>query len=235
MSKLTPFLIEFVGLPGVGKSTIARRVLAKLEEGEVPAWSPIAEINNKKSPIIRSLAKLPYVFYGWLRNPALVFDYAMQVRNGRMNKILLFNWLYVHGVVEWYLARPGITVCDQGLIQAVWSFHLSESDHIADFYRRILLENYPNHVSLIVQIEASPQIIRSRLGSRAVNDSRVEAEKTATYTVLDAIRAYESVTDAVRELADSRDAVSVLTLKNNDRSDLKYNVNKIVSYFEGVE
>lgn len=224
----SPFFVEFIGPPGAGKSTVARRVCIGLREAGISTRSPVAAINNQLSPAIRPLAKLPYVTYGGLKTPTLLFEYARQSLPSEFNTPLLFNWLFVFGVTSWNRSQPGVTLYDQGMIQALWSFHLSERNHVVDFYRRKLLATYPESSTLLVRIEASSEVIYTRLRSRTINDSRVSPESSAEFTVRDAMRAYETVTETIRQLAEVRDQISVLTFQNNNSSDLEVNVQEIV-------
>lgn len=224
----SPFFLEFVGVPGSGKSTISHRVVEALTVREDCSVSePTYAINGRLS-LSQPIAKLPYIGYGAIHEWKLVRWYATQAGPVALNPLLLLNWLFVRGVVEWSLFRSRATALDQGLIQALWSFQLSESADTVSFFRRRLLEVYPRTSSLIVCVEVSPQTARARLEDRIDNQSRVGPGRTASFDVSESSEAYQSTKGIVRELVNSRPGAAMVTLQNDAQTDLAANVESVV-------
>lgn len=227
-----PFLLEFVGVPGSGKSTISRRVAETVRNsGNCSFNEPTHFINGQLPLPIRPVAKLPYAGYGAVHEIPRMRRYITRNGSTSLNPSLLFNWLFVRGVVEWNSGRNWATALDQGLIQAFWSFRLSESDETVAFFRRRLLEVYPETPSLIVCVEASPETVETRLASRVDNRSRVGV-RPASFDTEESWKAYRYTRGIVRKLVASRLEVAMLTLQNDDQAELAANVESVVDNME---
>ena len=224
--------IDFVGLPGSGKTTLSRRVNASLNQAGRLATNPISQLNENLSGWSRPLAKLPYATYGWIQDPTLPFEY-FQSSQKNPNIALLYNWLFVRGVMVWHRARPEITLYDQGMIQAVWSFRLSESEEVVALFQKRLLNTYSETPTLIVCVEAAPNVLGTRLAARANNPSRVDVGRSAAFGIGDALGAYRfTKEEIVRKLVETLPHATMLTVQNNDRADLAANVEVIVTEIE---
>jgi hypothetical protein len=225
----SPFILEFVGVPGSGKSTISQLVVEALIDSRNCWFSePTRVIGDLPFPY-RLASKLPYAGYGATHELALMRWYASHANAVSLNTLLLFNWLFVRGVVEWNVSKKRAIALDQGLIQALWSVFLSESEHTVSFFRRRLLEVYPRTSSLIVCAEVLPQTANSRLASLVDNQSRVGTDRTASFDTNASWQAYQSTKQVVHELVDSRPRTRMMTLQNNNRGDLGGNVMSVVS------
>jgi thymidylate kinase len=224
-----PFLLEFFGVPGSGKSTISHRVVEALTARENCSVSEPTYAINSRPSLSQPIAKLPYIGYGAIHEWKLVRWYATQADPVALSPSLLLNWLFVRGVVEWSLFRSRATALDQGLIQALWSFQLSESADTVSFFRRRLLEVYPRTSSLVVCVEVSPQTARARLDGRIDNQSRVGPGRKASFEVSEAWEIHQSTKEVVRELINSRPGAAMLTLRNDAQTDLTANVESVVA------
>lgn len=229
----SPILVEFVGVPGSGKSEISHRVAKVLRSsGRYPFSEPTHLINSRLPPPLRLVAKLPYAGYGALQELKLLDRFVNRAKVSSLNPALLFNWLFVRGAVEWTLIRNQAATLDQGLIQALWSFRLSEADDTVALLRRRLLEVYPKMNSLIVCVEVSLDAARSRLASRSNNQSRVGTSPATSFDVKESWDAYRYTREIVRRIVDSRPGATMLRIQNEDQADLAANIETVVS---GVE
>lgn len=224
----SPILLEFVGIPGSGKSKTSHRVVETLRsQQQRPFWEPTYTISKYSRWSFRQAAKVPYIGYGGVHKQAVARQYISQ-KGLSLNPVLLFNWLFVRGVVEWSVHRNHDTALDQGLIQALWSFRLSEPEDTVAFFRQRLLEIYPRIRSLIVCVEVSSQTAEVRLAQRGDNRSRVGTGLDASFNTEEAQSAYRYIKDIVYELVDSRPEVAMLTLRNDDQSDLRSSVESVI-------
>jgi len=220
----SPFLVEFVGIPGSGKSTLSHRVVRTFANMEniSSVNQPTYVINERLPPFLSPVAKLPFAGYGSVHENALLEQCISFNHFTFSNLPLLYNWLFVRGVFRWYSTPNRITALDQGLIQALWSLRLSESSDIVSCFRDRLLEIFPRTPSLIVCVEVSIEAAAKRLANRSANPSRVGPE--ASFTVREAFSAYRYVKDVVRGLVESRPHAVLCVLPNEEKADLTANV-----------
>lgn len=215
----SPLLVEFVGVPGAGKTTISRRAVVALA-GERRVAQPTYAINEVFGPPRRQLAKVPYVLRGAVASPDFPLRYA-GIASARLRPSLLFNWLYATGAAHRAARRDAITVFDQGQVQAFWSFVVSEPGDVVSFARRALLEVLPDAPHLLVFVRASRDVVSSRLGARASTQSRIDPNGPPGRSVDDALEAVERVADVAARLAAARPDVSLVEVRNEDRADLE--------------
>jgi thymidylate kinase len=233
MDSMSSLLIEFIGIPGAGKSTISKRAVHLMSKDDVCVKQPTYDINNGLSSLVRPFAKIPYVVYEsmGIKNTALS-TYIKQKGIYHLNFKLLFNWLFVNGVIGWEVGKKQITVLDQGLLQALWSFHLSEPEHTTELFRSVLLsDKFPKSPTLIVCVNVKSKIAKTRLSKREKNPSPVGSDESTPYNPTDAIESYRHIKEnVIPSIIKKREDTAVLSLNNNDRSDFDENVKKIYNF-----
>src|SRR5690348_7408027 len=120
--------IEFMGLPGVGKSTIARGVCAKLRAaGHRLGLSPDDYVYAH--PLVLRAYKLARIAAHGALHPDLALRSARRSRAfpqpSRSTAIrLLHNWLYVSAVCATRPRHRRLVVLDQGVCQGLYSLAL---------------------------------------------------------------------------------------------------------------
>jgi len=221
-----PFLVEFVGIPGSGKSTLSHRVVRTFANMEniSSVNQPTYVINERLPPFLGPVAKLPFAGYGSVHENALLEQCISFNHFTFSNLSLLYNWLFVRGVFRWYSTPNRITALDQGLIQALWSLRLSESREMVSCFQNRLLEIFPRTPSLIVCVEVSIETAKERLANRSANPSRVGVGPDASFTVGEALSTYSYIKDVVRGLVESRPHAVLCVLPNEEKADLTANV-----------
>ncbi len=231
----SPILLEFVGVPGSGKSKTSHCVVETLKSQHHRSfWEPIYTIGKYSPWPLRQAAKLPYIGYGAVHEQTVVREYVSQNKLTTSKLALLLNWLFVRGVVEWSVRQNHDAALDQGLFQALWSFRLSEPHSLVSLFRRQLLDSYPRVPSLIVCIEVSPQTAEARLARRVDNRSRVGASSDASFSTKEAQSSYRYTKDVVYELVDSRPGVAMLTLRNDDNTNLRSAVESVIQELKSL-
>ena len=224
-------LVEFVGLPGAGKSTLATRVVEALQTQEIYPCSPVAEINCR-STFNRLTSKTMYAGRSGLTRP-LITSAAIRTTGFRRlfstgdSRSVLFNWLFIHGVIERYRRSEDVVILDQGLLQAYWSARLSETDAFCNHIRWGILDKYAHTPILVVNIQVSPETIQTRLDDRDPNPSRVKPDQEGKYSITDATQAYTRTRDLMNSVAKQNDNAESLTISNENMEDIEPNVKKI--------
>ena len=115
------FLIEFAGMPGVGKSFLSKRLFDQitLENKNIFLNTHITDYRNNKS---RLLFKLRLFILLFLRYPRSFIVAFVSTRNYpiKYKLSLILNWIVAIGSIKLNLHYSKI-ILDQGLVQMLWS------------------------------------------------------------------------------------------------------------------
>ncbi len=170
------YVVEFCGLPGAGKSTLARAVVAQLRLRGVPTTEVMATLGPDATRAARLTRKFSAVLSGIRAtgSPRVVADVALrsaqQDRRDRLARPA--NLLVVRHAVTRARSRPGVHVLDQGPLQEWWSAALRADD------TRVLemaAHDRAPRADLVVQVHAPIEMLVDRLEARGPRQSRLEA------------------------------------------------------------
>ncbi len=210
-------VVEFVGLPGVGKSTLSRRTAAVLAKDQPRVSEPIGKINDRSGPL-RILSKGHFALEHAIRQPRSTIDTARRIKTmGQPTTADLvrvsFNFQYVTGVVAHAQSRPGVTLLDQGPYQGLWSIglrSLRDWDDLLDRLDDSLSRTAPD---LVVFVEVDIDTITDRLQTRTDGDTRFAPGIPEFDRGIDGY-------DYLKERIQSADHIDSLVIKNETRDDL---------------
>ena len=168
--------IEFMGLPGVGKSTIARGVCAKLRAaGHRLSLAPDGYVYAH--PLVLRAYKLARIAAHGALHPGSALGSAYRSRSfpqpswATMIR-LMHNWLYVSAVCASRPRHSRLVVLDQGLCQGLYSLALqSDNDGLPNVRHALESGICPD---LVVSIEAPCDVVRERMRGRADTYSPTE-------------------------------------------------------------
>jgi AAA domain len=174
-------LVEFFGLPGVGKSALSRRVAEQLAARGVSVSEPSYALAHGMGRTTRRLGKAVHVLRELVLHPISSLRAARAIAatdqpSRALTWNLTFNWLLVLALTRRARQRHGAVLLDQGVLQAVWSIGLDGNAKAA----LALVDSLPHSVGLpdiCVIVEAGASTVEQRLNHRLAKDSRVDRQR----------------------------------------------------------
>ena len=216
-------VVEFFGVPGAGKSTIAHRLGQRLTADGYSVTEPTYTLVHDRTHTRRYLAKMGYAASTTVRRPGRALSSGRllaataQPTHSTMGK-LLFNWLFVHGVVDTHRG-DGVRLLDQGLCQAVWSVALrADHDRLTELSARAVNALSRAGTAHLVVVEITPETARDRLVARATDESRISPTE-ADGTIVDAFECKAKVEKAIVAAAADEPTMDIIRVRNETSVD----------------
>ena len=170
-------VVEFLGLPGAGKSTLARLAAEALVEcGIAVEYVNLAPTRGAGLPR-RWLRKAGRVIEGLARTPRCSARTIRRIHETRQRSprdflITAFNWLLVTTLVRRAAASRKVVLLDQGIAQALWSVGFSaQGDAWQETMRQVASRAPAPDMIFLVQV--APLNIADRLALRRYKSSRL--------------------------------------------------------------
>lgn len=216
-------IVECIGVPGVGKSTLSHRVAAILRHAGIPCAEPTYEIDHAMTPRRRIALKIQFAVIGALRRPSQVAAWVSAIlasgqRSVREAGAVTLNWCYLVEVVHRAARAPGVHILDQGLFQAWWSLQYGAQSGrplSSDLAGRLFPPSADS--TLVVALDASVATALARLRGRGGQGSRVDRDMAGGRSAEPAMRAseiFDQLVECVRGL-ETEPALRVLRVTND--------------------
>jgi thymidylate kinase len=169
--------VELVGIPGSGKSRRARKLTERLGDRGVTVGQPQAPL-APAVPTVRRLARKARACGATVvTEPGTAARVGLGVlRSGQpgagqaLGRVV--QWLVAEDVAIRAARRPGVSIVDEGLVQALWSIGLRGD------VRPVLaaLDAAPRRApaDLLVVVRVPPELALARLAVRASRHSRTQ-------------------------------------------------------------
>ena len=135
-------IVEFLGLPGAGKSTLSQLAAEALAERGIAVECANRMLGSEVGPTRRWLRKSGCVIDGLVCAPHDLGNAIRSVNRTRQRSLseflhTTFNWLLVTALVRRAARSPKVVLLDQGVAQALWSIGLSaQGEAWQDIMRR---------------------------------------------------------------------------------------------------
>lgn len=217
-------LVEFLGLPGAGKSALSRRVAAELERRRLPVDEPSRGLAHDIGRASRLRRKSLRVALELLRHP-LSSARAARILAGSAQPSaaecarLLFNWLLVTALARDAHSRGGLHLLDEGPAQGAWSVALEGRLESA----LALLAALPPGAApdLVVVLESSLEAVAARLRSRPEHDSRLDSRLDTEPQLLQRGElCVGRIQEALGSIVAARDGSGLVRARNEQPADL---------------
>ncbi len=222
--------VEFLGLPGAGKSTISRLVAGLLHERGVAVTDPAPDAARPDRSLTRGATKLWYAGRALLRHPGHAARWIRLIVHSRQRRLadawtILVNWLYLLDRVGRHHTAPGVHVMDQGLFQALWSLAYGAGASVIPTAAVLkeLQAALPSRC-VVVLVEVGCGAALARLRQRRVGWTRLQHDVTAgdaNAPVTAAAAALWQVEQVAVDLA-AHHRIRLLRVRNDDAAALPF-------------
>jgi hypothetical protein len=165
--------IEFMGLPGSGKSTIAAQLESDLKQQGFKTVSRSAELADNYPFVWRHCRRLLRVVRNATRCRRLYLDtFKLITDSGQKShwdraKVTWNLWSVIALMTDCRAAVDSVTIIDQGLFQAIWSIQLSSSKKLSTAVWIDLLSAAGTADVLVVNVQSEIPILSNRLVARS--------------------------------------------------------------------
>lgn len=174
-----PVIIEFIGLPGSGKTSVSDEVVELLKNNfnkEIVIVTA-ADVRNYWKSNLFSIIKFRIFLEGLstLLQQPLIFMYFLFNSPGQIKR--LFS-IFVYDRYLKYVKSSGyadIFIFDQWVLQGIWSlFALNTRNNYQNILSKII--NTIESPDIIIYLDTNRKIISERIASRKDNGSRFEGD-----------------------------------------------------------
>lgn len=226
-------IVDFIGLPASGKTTICKKVYTRLKEESIKINYPLMEIYEipwGRRNLYKGLKVLSYIVKNFKKTfsfSKIIFSY------GQARKIdyfrIIFNNIFLFSIQDKYKNSNEVYIIDEGVIHHIWAITIGALKEI-DI---IKLLSYYETADLTICVNVSEETINKRNQNRnfknedkqkrRLNDrhkyilSNIDKESKRITKILDNIEQYKM----------KQNKNYVLNINNNDIYDLDNNTNKI--------
>jgi hypothetical protein len=225
--------VEFLGLPGVGKSSVSRRVAEILAAKGLPVRQPTYTLDHGPGKLERTLRKSLYVIGEVLSHPHYSLLSAKALRDSRQESFhilfkMLFNWLLVSAMMRRHRTAGGIHLYDQGIFQGLWSIGLGAKNGAIRLVGDRLAPWIPAP-TVVAVVEADLSTVTRRLEERGGRHSRADAWRAQDAEMF---ARSSSLLEETKGLV--RTPIRVIPIQNDRDSDLEANAALLARNIEEI-
>jgi glycosyltransferase involved in cell wall biosynthesis/thymidylate kinase len=226
-------LVEFIGLPGSGKSTLNYEVAEVLKDRGIRVESPTMDI-TKRFIFFRVPVKLYFFCSETIFHPFFslkLYSFIISTEQKGLNNLVkvFFNLSYVVNLIRRSKRNRQISLLDQGIIQALYSIIFSAGLDIDDIIKRIPELPLPD---LVVSLQVSKENVLKRINRREYIQSRIEFYgESERYNFLEKA---ENILNKLESYIKSNKGIELIELNNNTEVDLRKVQDILPAYIKKV-
>ncbi|MEC1719112.1 hypothetical protein [Schinkia azotoformans] len=224
-------IVEFIGLPASGKTTIAKHIHLQDSIGNKKVKYPLYNIYKYswfKRNLFKSLSVLKYIVV----NPYKSFKLYMAIFKTNQSSWadlikVYFNYIFLIVNYLKYKNCDDIILFDEGFLHNMWAILYAsnnKSDSI-DLKEFIVNGCLPN---IVIKVDCNAEIIIERLFSRNSN-TRIEKEDNIVEKVKNSINEIGHIINSARSITGDFN-IDFFSVDNSKDNDLNIHVENIISF-----
>ncbi|MCI8661626.1 MAG: hypothetical protein HFG54_15515 [Lachnospiraceae bacterium] len=162
-------VIEYLGISGVGKTTLAEKDYTKLLQGGKCVYWYSKDLYKNRGWLIRNIIKAGHVLLYSVNHLKWVIEYRdfldAHIPNKKDTYTLLFNGIFLKKMLSFNKNPDDIYLFDEGALQYLWAIYLRSKQemNMQDILNIKRIFGLPNKVKVLY---ASADTIERRLLSR---------------------------------------------------------------------
>jgi thymidylate kinase len=227
-------IVEFIGLPGSGKSTVAKSIFEEKQIKKLHITYPLYNLYNK-GWVQRNLIKFVLVINYFIFNFFYSLDVIKLIKSTKQNSTkniikLSFNFLFFLSVHKKYKESKDIVLFDEGLLHNVWAILYEATSKNIDYNKFILDSCLPN---VVVYVECDIQTNIDRLLLRKSN-TRIESSSNLPLEIQNSKKDIEDIISNAKILP-KLSKLKLIKIDNSENASLMNNKEKIIQLIVSKE
>jgi thymidylate kinase len=236
---MPPLVVEFIGLPGAGKTTIARFVIEELTNSGYRCFglstlSNPETVEKKRGGLTNKLKTLYSVALSCVFHKQIALDavsYALHLKPLNLASLhrviaLLVRLDFMRTMMN---SNYDLIILDQGLIQYIWSMGTIGGSPTNDKYLEQLLQDVLDEVSLLViLVDVEVGLAVERINNRSTMRSRFDRFSTRQAETL--LVKHKNVLTRIVDFVEKFKGTVYMDVSGNQA--IKKNVSIIVPFIE---
>lgn len=220
-------IVEFIGLPASGKSTLVQRLLDDNSNERLTIYNPFLKIYSQ-SWFQRNLYKTLQILIFSLKNITKTINLITVILHTQQRSIkdlirVSFNFLFFFVLYEKYTNSKNIILLDEGFFHNIWAVIYSSKNKERLLDELFELETNPN---VLIKVNCSNDEILERLLNRKSN-TRIENETNISEIIDSSKKDIEVIINALKN-SKIMSSVKICEVNNDSLNSLEKNTEMIL-------
>lgn len=210
-------IVEFIGLPASGKTSIAQYIYEQKVVGNKKVRYPLFDL-YRTSWLIRNIIKTLHVIRYIIIQPSIAISLFSNIYNLRQNSMrdlikVWFNYVFFISMYLKYKNSDDIILFDEGFLHNIWAIQYASKNKFNNIsFDRFIIDNYrPN---IVIKISCKPEIVVNRLLLRNSN-TRLERDNNIFKRVRCSVDEIDFIYNKFRDFFNNCN-VDFINLDNSD-------------------